>query len=832
MAGVFKGKAGIDSVLIDGDDSRIADAIAADPAFAALEASGAPILAGRGHPLRIFYLNAAARDIFGDAATATLLFDRNRPAGAHLDDLAAAILHNTDAEAGPRLERSTLMVGGESRRVTLMCRKLGDAAGAGVFVLAALGLRPAVEAEPPTVDELRARFAARFGASAIRFLWKTDADDRFVAIDAALADVVGPAAADIVGASVEKIAQQLGGGRNFTKSIASRLSWSGVTVDWPFADGSAVAPVTLGALPIVDRLQTFAGYNGYGLVHVGRIRTVENPRIEKTAPRAANVVPLRPAQPIAPRQEPAPAIKNGAAEQQKLSEHELSAFAEIARTLSDDKPLTQGTAPTPASAIDKGPGVAATPEPLRALTTALDLLPIGVLVARGTHTLFVNRALLAELGYADPKAFVAGGGLARVFMGRSSMAAGGLAGDIEPQVETIDWDGVPATMISLQRAPLPRERSTGQNLEIKLARARSDNAMLRAVIDALDGAVAIVDDAGRIESATEAFAALLGAEKGDFDGLALSSLTRPEDASGLMTRLQLAEKGKADSFAFVPRNATCALQATVARLSAPGDKIYMRLEAHAPASMREQNAARSAAEQASAAKSAFLARISHEIRTPLNAIVGFAEVMAEERFGPVGSERYKDYLKDILASGRHVLSLVNDLLDLSKIEAGKLDLAFAPVDANAVIAECVSIMQLQANHSRIVMRQALAPVLPPIRADVRALRQILLNLLSNAIKFTQSGGQVIVSSAFSDAGYVLIRVKDTGVGMTDEEVRLALEPFTQIAPVSDMRGTGLGLPLTKALVEASHASFTIRSGRQEGTLVEIAFPLPELRAAE
>lgn len=818
-------------MLTDGDDSRIAaELIAADPAFAALEASGAPILAALGHPFRIVHLNAAARDIFGDASTAVHLFDRTRPVGARLNDLAVSILQNTDADAGPRLERSTLMVGGESRRVTLMCRKLSDATGAGVFVLAALGLRPAAEAAPPSIDELRARFAARFGASAIRFLWKTDANDHFVSVDAALADVVGAAAANVVGVSVEKIAQQLVGGAEFTKSVASRLSWSGVTVDWPFADGSAIAPVTLGALPIVDERQAFAGYNGYGLVHVARIRTVEAPAIQNTPPRAANVVPLRPAQPTAPRQEAAN-IKNSAVEQQKLSENELSAFAEIARTLSDDKPLAQEPAPALTRAIDKGVD-AASSETVVAVQTALDLLPVGVLVARGAQTLFVNRALLAELGYADVTTFIAGGGLSRVFMGRSSMAAGGLSGDIEPQVETIDWDGVPATMISFQRTAPPREASSGRELEMKLARARSDNAMLRAVIDALDGAVAIIDDAGRIESATTAFTMLLDAEKGAVDGLALSSLTRPQDVSGLMARLQLAEKGKADSFAFVPRNATQALHATVSRLSVAGDKTCMRLEARASVSLPEQDAARDAAEQANAAKSNFLARVSHEIRTPLNAIIGFAEVMTEERFGPVGSERYKDYLKDILASGRHVLSLVNDLLDLSKIEAGKMDLAFAAVDANAVIGECVSIMQPQTNHSRIVMRQALAPMLPPIQADIRALRQILLNLLSNAIKFTPAGGQVIVSSTLSDAGYVLIRVKDTGVGMTEEEVRLALEPFTQIAPVSDMRGTGLGLPLTKALVEASHASFTIRSRRQEGTLVEIAFPLPEVRAAE
>ncbi len=824
-------RAGIDRVQTDGDDSRFAELIAADPAFAALQVSGAPILAATGDPFRIIYLNAAARDIFSDASTAARLFDRARPAGARLDDLATAILQNTDEDAGPRLERSTLMVGGESRRVTLMCRRLSDATGGGVFVLAALGLRPSVETAPSTSSELRARFTARFGASAIRFLWKTDAADRFVAVDAALADVVGAAAADIVGARVEKIAQQLGGAPEFTKSIASRLSWSGVTLDWPFDDGAAVAPVTLGALPIVDDQQAFAGYNGYGLIHVSRIRVIDASIVENNLPRGANVVPLRPAQPVVSRQERATNIKNDSLEQQKLSENELCAFAEIARTLTDDKPLAQEPA-TLAREIDPGPERAPFSESLHAVTATLDLLPIGVLVARGAETLFVNRALLAELGYADAAAFVAGGGLARVFMGRSSIAAGDLTDDIDVQVETIDWGGVPATMISLQRTPLRRDVSAARDLETKLARARSDNAMLRAIIDTLDGAIAILDDAGRIESATTAFAALLGAEKGAFDGLTISSLTRTEDASGLMTRLQRVAEGKAESFAFAPRQATRTLEATLARLPVGGGKTYLCLNAPAFTSPQEQDSARFAAEQASAAKSSFLARISHEIRTPLNAIIGFAEVMTEERFGPVGSERYKDYLKDILASGRHVLSLVNDLLDLSKIEAGKMDLAFAPVDTNIVIAECVSIMQPQAGHRRIVMRQALAPALPLIQADIRALRQILLNLLSNAVKFTQAGGQVIVSSTLSDAGYVLIRVKDTGVGMTEEEVRMALEPFTQIAPVSDVRGTGLGLPLTKALVEASHASFTIRSRRQEGTLVEIAFPAPEVRAAE
>ena len=163
--------------------------------------------------------------------------------------------------------------------------------------------------------------------------------------------------------------------------------------------------------------------------------------------------------------------------------------------------------------------------------------------------------------------------------------------------------------------------------------------------------------------------------------------------------------------------------------------------------MGEAQEARAEAERASEAKTAFLARISHEIRTPISAIMGFAEVMMEERFGPLGSERYKEYLKDVHSSGAHVLSLVNDLLDLSKIEAGKLDLVVERLDVNAVIEECVSIMQNEASRERVIIRMSLAPRAPRIAADERSLRQILLNLLSNAIKFNEPGGQVIVSSA-------------------------------------------------------------------------------------
>ena len=233
--------------------------------------------------------------------------------------------------------------------------------------------------------------------------------------------------------------------------------------------------------------------------------------------------------------------------------------------------------------------------------------------------------------------------------------------------------------------------------------------------------------------------------------------------------------------------------------------------------------ARRRAETASSAKSDFLARVSHEIRTPLNSIIGFSEVMIEEKFGPIGNERYREYLKDVHSSGRHLLSLINDLLDLSKIEAGKLQMTFSNVALNDIAQQCVATMQPQAARERIIIRTALAPALPQVVADARSVRQIVLNLLSNSLKFTPAGGQVIVATALNDERAVVLRVRDTGVGMRENDIAAALEPFRQLA-TTPRGGSGLGLPLTKAMAEANGAKFHLTSAPNEGTLVEITFP--------
>jgi signal transduction histidine kinase len=233
---------------------------------------------------------------------------------------------------------------------------------------------------------------------------------------------------------------------------------------------------------------------------------------------------------------------------------------------------------------------------------------------------------------------------------------------------------------------------------------------------------------------------------------------------------------------------------------------------------------RARSRQLAAGQLDFLAKVSHEVRTPLNSIIGFAELMLHERFGPIGNTRYKGYAEDIHQSGLYALSLLNDLLDISKIEAGKFELDFTSVDVAEVVESCVDSLQPLAKRTRIVLRTSFADDLPLVLADPRRLRQILLNLLTNAIKFTREGGQVIVSGTM--VGRELrLRVHDSGVGMSEDDITYAMQPFHQLdTSPRHQSGTGLGLPLTKALTDAIRARLEIKSEPGVGTSADIIFP--------
>jgi len=230
----------------------------------------------------------------------------------------------------------------------------------------------------------------------------------------------------------------------------------------------------------------------------------------------------------------------------------------------------------------------------------------------------------------------------------------------------------------------------------------------------------------------------------------------------------------------------------------------------------------------------FLAKVSHEVRTPLNSIIGFSEIMKDEQLGPIGNERYRGYIRDIHDSGLYALSLVNDLLDISKIEAGEFALNFTAVNLDEVAAESIHSMQPQAQRRRVLLRTALADDIPPVLADRRSIKQIILNLVSNAIKFTRPGGQVIVSTQRTKSGGVKLRVRDTGIGMSQGDIAVAMQPFQQLDTIlpREQTGTGLGLPLTKALVEANHAKFKLRSIADAGTRIDVTFPASRVANAK
>jgi PAS domain S-box-containing protein len=744
------------------------------------------------------------------------------------------------------------------------------------------GAAPAVAA---TAQDVRDGLLRSHRNPTIRFLWQTDEAGLVTSLTPPLSEIVGAANAALVGRDLAEVVEALRLDPSGRLLSAMRIpeTWSGIEVVWPIAGAAAAVPVDLGGFPVFDLERAFRGFRGFGVIHLDRIRaaepvalpdasTPENAAMpaadgempavqEEPAPAAAlepaaeqpvivtapNVVPLRPFatlaagfgfRPPTPSDGPALAEERESAEiaDRRLSESEHQAFDEIARQLSDESASSAPAAATPVQAVHPSDGAIA----------VLDRLPLGVLISRNEVPVYANRMLLELTGHTSLEHVRAAGGLARLFEETRTADTGAGAtslrthtGDllaVESKLQAISWEGEPASLLTLRRASEGAPLAEAKSLELELRHREREARELRGILDRASDGVAVLDADGRVLSLNHSAESLFGYQQNEVAGepftflIAAESRRLVEDylAKQKLGGVPGAGDGGRDVSGLTRQGGIIPIFLTLGRLGEGGQpsklSAIMRDTTGSKRAEREAREAREEAERASAIKSDFLAKVSHEIRTPLNAIIGFAEVIMDERLGPIGTERYKDYLRDIHKSGTHVMSLVNDLLDLSKIEAGKMVLDIKAVDANAVITECVALMQPQANRERVIMRLALAPRLAHIAADERSLRQIVLNLLSNAVKYNEPGGQVIISTAMSDTGHALVRIKDTGIGMSDAEIALALEPFRQVATARTVSGTGLGLPLTKALIEANRATFAIRSRKNEGTLVEIGFP--------
>ena len=763
------------------------------------------------------------------------------------ESLAREASLNGRAEGEIAVGPATILRLGAGNTITLLVA-FNDSAPANIARAATTQAPPL--APNPTAAETPARHLL------FRFIWQMDATTRFTFGMEELAKMLGPRVAALLDrpwaeiATALKIDQQ----GQFASALAARGTWSGIVVHWPVDDMDEPLPIEMSGLPVLDRDHQFAGYRGFGICRdVQRIAAVEQRRAQPPDAPTSNVVTFR------PQVESAPSLSPG----------ERSAFQELGRELSDRLKKTSGresvvlphaddfgaeippvvpvAPPAPAARNDD------TARDTREERPILDRLPIGILVYRLNSLIYANRAFLDWTGYPTLDALTEAGGLDSLFIETTSQPPGAANGGktltiatvngrqkpVEGRLFSATWNNESALVLLISTHAAVSDDHT-KIADQSLRRLETENEELKSVLDTATDGVLVLDRAGRVLSANRSAEALFGYEHSEIAELPFGDLFAPESRRSVLDYLaRLVRDGKAmldtgrEAIGLVRRGGLVPLYFTMGRI-AGGEKFCAVLRDITAWKRSEEELinAKQQAEKASTTKSEFLAKISHEIRTPLNAIIGFSEVMMDERFGPIGNERYRQYLKDIHSSGGHLISLLNDLLDLSKIEAGKLELTFVTVNLNDLVQQCLAIMQQQANQERVIIRTSLPPSLPQIVADARSVRQIALNLLSNSIKFTGAGGQVIVSTALTDDREVLLRVRDTGAGMSEKELQTALEPFCQLATSArwGSSGTGLGLPITKALAEANHARFRITSQVRDGTLVEVAFPATRVLA--
>jgi signal transduction histidine kinase len=663
----------------------------------------------------------------------------------------------------------------------------------------------------------------------LRFVWDMDADGRFTVASDEFIQLAGPRAA-LFGRPWREIAAALQFDLNdrVTRAVATRETWSGITLWWPVGsdqESDLRLPIELSGLPIFDRDRNFRGYRGFGVcrdldrhadARIDRKQETlrdspaavadksgdREPAIADAAtaapgtappaadPAAANVVPFRPASPAEPKTAPT------------LSPVERRAFRELAQELTSR--LRGGQAPAPVEIIGDVPAASQVHNEVRGEAVTQEALNQEALNQEALNQETLSQLELAQvLSQAlnqEPNE-----DLSQDPSQDSTKHPTEEPSDEQPELAAPSGGAVGEQAL-LDRIPIGvlvyRHKLIYANRHFLDLSGYADLAAIEA-----DGGL------NRLfaEPSAEALADSAGAQ-------ALAIVTQQGDRLPVEGRMFKVPWSGSPAIALI---------ITTSR-GQPG--IARQAQSAVEEELRD---AKRDVLHAASAKAEFVAKISHEIRTPLTAITGFAEAIMAERFGPIGNERYREYIKDIHAAGAHLSSMLNDLLDLSRIETGRIELTFANVNLNDLTQQCVGIMQPQANRARLIIRTALSSGLSPVMADERALRQIVLNLLTNSIRFTGPGGQIIVSTVLSDAHEAVLRVRDTSAGMSEKDIEAALEPFRDIATAASWGsgGTGFGLPLTKALAEANHAHFRIKSAPDAGTLIEIAFPPNRLVAA-
>ncbi|MGO3930124.1 PAS domain-containing protein [Rhodopseudomonas pseudopalustris] len=774
----------------------------------------------------------------------------------------------------------------------------------------------AVEPEPS--GELAAYEPLPSRRHPLRFVWQLDSDSRFTVRSDEFIRLAGPRTIAHFGQPWTEIraALDLDPDDSFAQAIATRHTWSGITLQWPADGASRRLPVEMSGLPVQDRDGNFTGYRGFGVCRdldgldqlaarrqrggpdehpprslsadfTPRDTTLVGDATETAATDASsqqqsdiivdtprNVLPFRPIHDV--RSPALTPVENSAFNElaRQLSERLESDAANTAErlfaeaptdtqhnTIAEQPPKANETSPSETTTTPEQPA-APKADWLAPLATPakgdsardrvlLDLMPVGVLIYRLDRLIYANTAFLQRMGFATLSALEEAGGLDTLYVeegvtGSSSTSESGTpitvtttqSAPTAGRLHAIEWDGDQALALIFSATAEPIAEVGAATPIAPEINAPSDvghaNAEeLGAILDTTAEGILMFDADGRISACNRSAEALFGYDGDDLVQRNIAELFAPESNGAVLDYFDSVKAGSAESLldhglealGRVREGGLLPLTMTIGRTQPDGPNFFavFRDLSQARKIETELNQVRKLAERAAGAKADVLARLSHEIRTPLNAIIGFAEVMIEERFGALGNDRYGEYMKDIRASGERVIGIVSDLLDLSQIETGKLELSFTSQNLNEMVEQCVAVMQPRANRERIIIRTSLAHLLPTVVADPQALRQILMNLIGTSIHLANAGGQVIVSTALSDFGEVVLRVRDTGQRLNESEIMAALQPFNTPAPSDRSETSGVSLSLTKALVEANRAKFHIKSAPQSGTLIEVVF---------
>jgi PAS domain S-box-containing protein len=877
-------------------------------------------------------------------------------------DAARALLGFPDlAQAGLEAARNNALTNGRVEMTTrsghMVLQRVGTGGDVGLVALIAPGTALASRpAETPPVQDLSERSApstriasvetnetssASPGANRrrqpLRFTWQMDVDERFSFGSDEFTRLIGPGVSAGFGRPWHEIAEAYGldpSGR-VPEALATRETWSGITIYWP-VDGGGRLPVELSGAPIFDAERNFAGYRGFGvcrvldsLSYLEDLRGVTSDESPTPPIHAADTVPndsrhavaqqppaefadLSPApsgtpdsiaddtsphtdldEPVAMPENVVPFRPIGEQKSPALTAGENNAFDELARQLSArlerDNGNGNGSTPgvfqrLPDQLQNSQPEWLAQLEPPARGESArdralFDLLPTGVLIYRLDRMLYANPAFLQRIGYDSLHTLEQAGGLDALYVAPGVSQASstsetgtpvtisaiheqsGPTPSTDARLFTISWDGASAHALMLS-PDQPTATTTGDaaiediGTRALIARDAVPEAVhsiaeepppaagqasaedLAAILDTTAEGVVMFDAEGNIHACNRSAEALFGYDGAEFARHGLADLFAPESQRTVVEYLEsVRDQGKGegtaspldhgrDVLARGSRDGIIPLSMTMGRTRPDGPNFFavFRDISHSGKSDSETQQEPPPADRATATQADMLARISREVSVPLNAILGLAEGMMVEP-GASSDERYADYARDIRNSGERAIAIINDLLELSRIETGEVDLAFASQNLNEMVESCVTAMQPQASRERIIIRTSLAQALPPVVADGRALRQITLNLIGNSIHLANPAGQVIVSTALSDVGDVVLRVRDTGHGLNDNEIAAALEPLRNPPSAEQATdGSAVSLSLTKALVEANRARFHIKPGGRSGTLIEVVFP--------